>query len=529
MKKLYFLLFSLLLTTLTYSQPVINEVDADTPGTDTLEFIEIFWTPNTALDGYVVVLFNGSSDISYGAYDLDGFSTDANGFFILGNSAVFPEITFAGNFLQNGQDAVAIYLDDATNFPNGTAITATNLVGGVVYDTDDADDAGLLAVIGGIQYNENEFGASETQSVQRKLDGTYEVKNVTLRSDNAASCGISLGVSSIVCSTNTAGANNDNVTIEIPYTGSDAGITSVTTLSLGTVGGDDPATTADGTITITGLSEGDAWDITINGGNCDGTISSGTVSATACDPVFLIINEINADPDTINGDANGDTVVNGSDDEFIEIYNSDSNSIDLENYTLEDGFGHRHTFPAGSIVAPSGFITVFGGGTPTGIGGVSQIASSGALGLNNGGDTVTLKDNGGFIVLQYIYGSEGGDNQSIGRDPDFTGLFVKHSTIIANPVLFSPGEKNDGTSLSTNDILTNTFKIYPNPTSLGYVNISSRSQTAMNVSVFDILGKQVINTTVTNERLDVSKLNSGVYVMKISQDNATTTKKLVIK
>lgn len=82
--------------------------------------------------------------------------------------------------------------------------------------------------------------------------------------------------------------------------------------------------------------------------------------------------------------------------------------------------------------------------------------------------------------------------------------------------------------LSNDTFKENTFKIYPNPTSLGYINISSKSQTAMNVGVYDILGKQVINQTVKNNRLDVSNLNTGIYIMKISQDDATTTKKLII-
>ena len=84
-------------------------------------------------------------------------------------------------------------------------------------------------------------------------------------------------------------------------------------------------------------------------------------------------------------------------------------------------------------------------------------------------------------------------------------------------------------TLATNGFDLDKFAVYPNPTSLGYVNISSRSQTAMKVDVFDILGKQVINSTVTNNRLDVSTLNTGLYIMKVSQDDVTTTKKLVIK
>ena len=75
----------------------------------------------------------------------------------------------------------------------------------------------------------------------------------------------------------------------------------------------------------------------------------------------------------------------------------------------------------------------------------------------------------------------------------------------------------------------NKFSVYPNPTSLGYVNITSNNADDMSVKVFDVLGKQVLNQTVSNNRLNVSSLNSGVYIIKISQNNATITKKLVVK
>ncbi|WP_223549548.1 DUF5689 domain-containing protein [Aestuariivivens sp. NBU2969] len=73
------------------------------------------------------------------------------------------------------------------------------------------------------------------------------------------------------------------------------------------------------------------------------------------------------------------------------------------------------------------------------------------------------------------------------------------------------------------------FAMYPNPTSLGYVNIISKNQSALRVGVHDILGKQVINKTISNNRLDVSTLTTGIYIIKISQDDAITTRKLIIK
>ncbi len=155
---------------------VINEVDADTSGTDILEFVELYdgGTGNSPLDGFVLVLFNGSSDTSYNALDLDGMSTNANGYFVVGNTAVSGvDIVIPSNGLQNGADAVALYLDDASNFPNGTAVTTTNLIDAVVYDTNDADDAGLLALLNAAepQLNEDTNGAKDIESNQRCPNG----------------------------------------------------------------------------------------------------------------------------------------------------------------------------------------------------------------------------------------------------------------------------------------------------------------------------------------------------------------------
>ena len=47
----------------SYSQLFVNEIDSDTDSVDQLEFIEIkSESPNFSLDGYVIVLFNGSSN-----------------------------------------------------------------------------------------------------------------------------------------------------------------------------------------------------------------------------------------------------------------------------------------------------------------------------------------------------------------------------------------------------------------------------------------------------------------------------------
>ena len=174
----------------------------------------------------------------------------------------------------------------------------------------------------------------------------------------------------------------------------------------------------------------------------DGTIPTANAT-TGVAPVF-VINEILADPDATNGDANGDGVVSNTDDEFVEIVNRSGYSVDISNWVISDGYSDRHTVTDGTTIGDGVALVVFSGGTPTGISGIVHTASTGALGLNNTSDDVTLKDSEGGTIVTYSYGSTAGDNQSIARNPDYTGDFVKHSTISGNPVLFSPGKTNAG-------------------------------------------------------------------------------------
>mgnify|MGYP001149408918 FL=1 len=175
----------------TYSQLFINEIDSDTDSLDQLEFIEIkSESPNFSLDGYIIVLFNGSSngsDSSYLAIDLNGFQTDLNGLFLIGNNNVSPsaQIIVPNNSIQNGADAVAIYQAPLSDFPNSTLATTTNLVDALVYDTSDSDDENLMQLLGvNIQINENENGNKDFESIQRSNNGSYFIDTPTPREVN---------------------------------------------------------------------------------------------------------------------------------------------------------------------------------------------------------------------------------------------------------------------------------------------------------------------------------------------------------
>lgn len=192
MTKRLLLWVGLFMTTFFQAQVVINEVDSDTPGLDVKEFIELkSASPYFSLNGYSLVMFNGSSSglgsLSYFSINLNGLVTDANGIVVIGNEQVIPSVNllFPQNTIQNGPDAIAIYLQDASNYPVDTPANATNLIDAIVYGTG-ATQASTLKTILGVttQINENINSAAATQSIQRKNDGTYEVKAPTPRANN---------------------------------------------------------------------------------------------------------------------------------------------------------------------------------------------------------------------------------------------------------------------------------------------------------------------------------------------------------
>jgi len=208
MKKIIALVTFLLLGQFIVAQIVINELDSDTPSTDMLEFIELKSdTPNFSLDGYIVVLFNGSTngmDSSYFSLDLTGFTTDVNGLLLIGSNNVspFPQFLIPTSVIQQGADAVAIYQAPYFDFPDGTLATTTNLIDALVYDSDDPDDNVLMNLLGvTVQINENQNGNKTTESIQRNTNGTYTVKAPTPRQLNDGSGIVLNGISIAIART----------------------------------------------------------------------------------------------------------------------------------------------------------------------------------------------------------------------------------------------------------------------------------------------------------------------------------------
>ncbi|XP_078694022.1 uncharacterized protein LOC144923408 [Branchiostoma floridae x Branchiostoma belcheri] len=117
---------------------VINEVNADNPGTDDQEYVELLNKDSTSvnLNGLVLVYYNGANDQAYAVIDLSGGTIPANGFYTIGSSNVVPRPNVVSDTsIQNGPDAVALYYGNAADYIVGMPASRANLVDAVLYSS----------------------------------------------------------------------------------------------------------------------------------------------------------------------------------------------------------------------------------------------------------------------------------------------------------------------------------------------------------------------------------------------------------
>lgn len=214
-------------------------------------------------------------------------------------------------------------------------------------------------------------------------------------------------------------------------------------------------------------------------GPCD-TGFTGEIEDYTVKFATVAFNEVCFDPFGA-GDANGDGTMDFKSDEFIELMNISGSSLDIGNWTLSNETDSVFfTFPSGTTLQPGELCVVFGGVDPaTGFG--SQFPqdlqifaarqavdlgfeAGGNNNLHSAGENVVLRDQDGRDVAEVYWGTNsaitaiaekfdspytvdgnsytGTDlNQSIGRLPDGTGLWAKH-TFLYSGAIYSPGQLN---------------------------------------------------------------------------------------
>lgn len=84
----------------------------------------------------------------------------------------------------------------------------------------------------------------------------------------------------------------------------------------------------------------------------------------------------------------------------------------------------------------------------------------------------------------------------------------------------------EGTS-SAKDIHAAALSLYPNPSAERIINISSTDTNPIKATVYDVSGRVMFDGNVQNQ-IDLSHCFNGLYFVKMTQNNETISKKLVL-
>lgn len=79
-----------------------------------------------------------------------------------------------------------------------------------------------------------------------------------------------------------------------------------------------------------------------------------------------------------------------------------------------------------------------------------------------------------------------------------------------------------------NDEITG-FKLYPNPAMADVVYVTTEQNSQKEVRIYDVFGELVLTDRLTTKALNISRLSPGVYVVQVTENDKSITRKLIVK
>jgi hypothetical protein len=163
-------------------------------------------------------------------------------------------------------------------------------------------------------------------------------------------------------------------------------------------------------------------------------------------PGDVVINEVHFAPLSSADDVNCDGLPS-SDDEFIELVNTTSQTISLADVTLAYDGTNRHTFTAReACLAPGQGLVFYNRNlvplcTPANLGNSLAVVTRSAFSMTNTtSKVISIALNGTSLdSTSYVISGTSNGNASWARSPDITGSFTKHSDAPNNIGRFSVG------------------------------------------------------------------------------------------
>lgn len=565
MKKLYFLLMTLF-SAYSFAQTIYSE-NMGTPTATTLI------TAYTGFQNSTPITYSGTGDVrtSSASSGYVGASGGGNTYLAatktliisgINTSAYTSNIQLSFGYLTSSATATAMTVETSTDGTNWTPLSFTN----------NTNTSWNLVTISGIPSSSTlslRFTNANAATTQNRVD---DIKVFY----NNPSCTLVPGTPTTACDAVTF--NIDTYTATIPYTGGGSGTYVITTNpSQGTVGGDNPNTVASGNITISGITEGNSVVVTIVNGGCSYTVN---VTAPECKPVNALpySESFNYTVGTALGSTQQWANANTGDDVLVATGNLSYTGItSTGNSASFDGAGKECHTPftattSGTIYAsflmkvtdlstmtattPENYFAVLTDGIASNFKGRLFMKKTGTqyqLGLTSGTSTTNYDptlfnvNDVVLVVLGYDFTANSLKawlnpnlaTLTTSTTPNLTdtpttaiatlgGLLLRQDSATTTPFIVID-ELRINTTLPTLGVSQNEIvglQVYSNNNLLF---VTSDSSSDKNVVVYDMLGKVVVNETVSSQPINVANLSSGAYIVKVTEDGKTATKKLVIQ
>jgi hypothetical protein len=580
MKKIYLLILLFVASLQTFAQTVFSE-NFGTPTGTTLIAAYATGTAPATFQSSAPIVVTGTADIRSTTASTTTHYPSASG----GGNCFMTNS--AGRFIQF--DGINTSAYQTSNLSLSFGYLTSNITTQMVVEVSDnggawtaltfANNATASTTAYVLKTITSGIPSSTNLSLRFSQPGTtsqFRIDDIMISNFNA-NCPLAFGAATTTCTAITNGIDTYSATI--PFTGGGAGYS--VTASAGTVSGNDPATTSTGSIVVSGITEGTALTITVSKATC--TAVTATIAAPECETVnglpytesfdYTVGSDLGVISQKWSNKNTGDSVlaVAGSlnypgtvsagnsvafsgagNDPFTPFTLTSANKlytaflITVSSLTSATVASPTTTYFASLTdgVSPSVFVIRYflknnGSQYFFGLDGLSTTSNYEATGhdLNMPNAIITEYDFATDIVKMWINPTA---PDFVTSTPSLTatvaatsigGFILRQDSTGATPSIIFDELRitTDPLQLSTNNYATiEGLRVYPNPVSNGTLFIKTSAGLEKEISIFDVLGKQVLNTKTTSESINIASLRSGLYFVKITENGITVTKKVAV-
>jgi hypothetical protein len=214
--------------------------------------------------------------------------------------------------------------------------------------------------------------------------------------------------------------------------------------------------------------------------------------------------------------------------EFIEIQNTGNTSINLTGIHLSK-LGIAYQFPKNeTLMAGQSLILASNSAIFKERYGIDAFDNF-SRDLSNSSQNLTLSDAFGNVIDQVTYT----DDAPWPETADGDGFYLELVDVISDNALASNWIANSNESLSVPGFNTNAidFAVYPNPAKEN-VTVNAK-QTIQEILIFNPLGQEIknvnVNVNLKSAEINISRLNNGIYYLKLRLLNSATISTIIIK